>query len=80
MSLIQANNPFATFIFFSAQQSAYVRSQIFAAGALTYIQKDGSNSFMELEYALHEYVTHWCIKDRFIPIDLSDFRSRLNQA
>ena len=80
MSQVQSNNPTSSFIFFSAQQSPYVRSQIFAAGALTYIQKDGSLSFIELGHALNEYVTHWCDKDRNIPIDLIDFRSRLNRA
>ena len=80
MSQVQANNPKSSFIFFSAQQSPYVRSQIFAAGALTYIQKDGSQSFSELGNALNEYVTNWCDKDRNIPIDLIDYRSRLNRA
>ena len=80
MYQINANNPNSSFIFFSAQQSPYVRSQIFAAGALTYIQKDGSNSFIELGNALNEYVTHWCDRGAKQPIDLIDFRSRLNRA
>ena len=80
MSQIQANKSNSSFIFFSGQQSPYVRSQIFAAGALTYIQKDGSNSFIELGQALSEYVTNWCEKDHCVPVDLSDFRSRLNRA
>ncbi|MEN9401063.1 MAG: hypothetical protein RL632_2166 [Bacteroidota bacterium] len=80
MSQVQSINHTSSFIFFSAQQSPYVRSQIFAAGALTYIQKDGSHSFVELGHAINEYVTNWCDKDRNIPIDLIDFRSRLNRA
>ncbi len=80
MAQIQSINTSSSFIFLSAQQSPYVRSQIFAAGALTYIQKDGSESFIELGNVLHEYVTHWCDKNRNIPIDLTDFRSRLNRA
>jgi CheY-like chemotaxis protein len=80
MSQIHANNSNASFIFLSAQQSPYVRSQIFAAGALTYIQKEGSNSFIELGHALNEYVTNWCEADRYVPIDLTDFRSKLNRA
>ncbi len=80
MSQIHENNPNASFIFLSAQQSPYVRSQIFAAGALTYIQKEGSNSFIELVKALNEYVTNWCETYSCVPIDLTDFRSRLNRA
>jgi CheY-like chemotaxis protein len=80
MSQIQSHNASSSFIFFSAQQSPYVRSQIFAAGALTYIQKDGSHSFQELGNVLNEYVTNWCDRDRNVPIDLIDFRSRLNRA
>jgi DNA-binding response OmpR family regulator len=80
MSQVQSNNPSSSFIFFSAQQSAYVRSQIFASGALTYVQKDGSHSFIELGQALNEYVTNWCDEERNTPIDLIDFRSRLNRA
>ena len=80
MSQIHANNSNASFIYLSAQQSPYVRSQIFAAGALTYIQKEGSSSFIELGQALHEYVANWCETDRYVPIDLTDFRSRLNRA
>jgi CheY-like chemotaxis protein len=80
MQQINANNPSSSFIFFSAQQSPYVRSQIFAAGALTYIQKDGSTSFIELGNVLNEYVTHWCDRETNQPIDLTDFRSRLNRS
>lgn len=80
MAQIQSKNPSSSFIFFSAQPSAYVRSQIFAAGALTYIQKNGSDSFIELGLALNEYVTNWCDDERHIPINLIDFRSRLNRA
>ena len=80
MQQINSNNPISSFIFFSAQQSPYVRSQIFAAGALTYIQKDGGNSFTELGNALHEYVTNWCDREANQPVDLIDFRSRLNRA
>jgi DNA-binding response OmpR family regulator len=80
MQQINANNPSSSFIFFSAQQSPYIRSQIFAAGALTYIQKDGSTSFIELGHALNEYVTNWCDRQTNQPIDLIDFRSRLNRA
>jgi CheY-like chemotaxis protein len=80
MSQIQTINTSSSFIFFSAQQNPYVRSQIFAAGALTYIQKDGSNSFVELRQVLDEYITNWFDEDRQIPIDLINFRSRLNRA